>query len=690
MFSICYALIGELGMLLRVGPSMVATYWPAAGFGAAAACFCRRAQWRKLLVAMFVGCVLGDLRHDPVIANVGYAVANSAEAFGFAFVMQYWYSRWRTSHTNTAVRIPAMFVVGLIATTASAFIGVTVTNLSFDGDYLAQLRTWIAGDLTGISLVLPIASHITLRSQRTRRMNAELAIATTALVGVSVLLTFGSTAPHVGYVHYLVLPPLVWTAIRVGPKETSIAVAVFGGLLMIGTAHGFGPWAAGAAVSDGEVFAAQVFLIAVVLTAMGVARSTEDRRMAALRQLETERALSERELEVAALAADRERQRLESQLLHSQRLEALGRLAGGVAHDFNNLLGVIRNYASLVSRHPDLTAELRSDVQHIEHAAGRGAELTRELLLFSRGDPEAGGTADAALVARTVVRLLSRSLGATIDLRLAVAGSTHAKISSARLEQALINLVINARDAIVGSGLIDIVVSGQGDTVAVSVADTGSGMSPEIVERVFEPFFTTKGPGEGSGLGLSTVYGIVERAGGRVRIDSTPGRGTTVTLELLVAARDLDEPRTLNAIDDEGIVAVVDDDRDLLALTVRLLEAEGIDAVGFGSGAEMLAATARAGTAPRVLVTDVVMPALTGPQLADQLWRRFPNLPVVFVSGYAPPDSVHLDDVRATFLAKPFDAAQLAAAIRAREASGAPSLAERQRTPDRSVQVGAN
>ena len=671
LFSIYYALLSELGMWLRVEPSMVATYWPAAGLGAAAACFCRRDQWRLLFVAMFAGCVLGDLRHDPFVANLGYAVANCVESFGFAFLMQHWYLRWRTSHTNTALRIPAMFVVGVIATLASGLIGVTVTNLTFGGSYFHQFRTWMAGDLTGIVLMMPIASHLTLRTQRTRRMNTELSIAAAILVGVSMLLTFGSTAPHVAYVHYLVLPPLIWMAIRVGPKETSIAIAVFGGLLMIGTARGFGPWAVGPAVSDSEVFAAQVFLIAVVLTAMGVARSTEDRRMAALRQLETERALSERELDVAALAADRERQRLESQLLHSQRLEALGRLAGGVAHDFNNLLGVIRNYASLVARHPDLTTELRADVQHIEHAAGRGAELTRELLLFSRGDPEAGGTADAAFVARTVVRLLSRSLGATIDLRLAIAGKTNAKISSARLEQALINLVINARDAISGSGLIDIVVSGQGDTISVAVADTGSGMSPEIVERVFEPFFTTKGPGEGSGLGLSTVYGIVERAGGRVRIDSIPGRGTTVTLELLAAACDLDEPRTLNAIDDEGIVAVVDDDRDLLALTVRLLEAEGIDAVGFGSGAEMLAATARAGIAPRVLVTDVVMPTLTGPQLADQLWRRFPNVPVVFVSGYAPPDSVQHDDHRATFLAKPFDAEQLAAAIRARQANPA-------------------
>ena len=663
--SLCYALLSELGIWLIVSPGMVVGYWPAAGLGAAAAVFCRRDQWKYLVVAMFVGCLLGDLRHDPFVANLGYAVAKCVESFGFAFMMQTWYVRWRTSHANTAIRIPAMFAFGLLACAVSGAGAVAVTSLTYGANYLEELRTWIAGDLTGIVVSMPIASHIMLRTRRTRRMNAELVIAAAILLAVSALLVFGSAALQAGYVHYLVLPPLIWIAIRIGPKETSVAVTLFGTAAIVVTSMGHGPWTAGAGTAV-ELFAVQVFVVAISLTAMAVARNTEDRRMSTFRQVETERALSERELEVAALAADRERQRLESQLLHSQRLEALGRLAGGVAHDFNNLLGVIRNYASLVSRDPGLTPELRADVQHIEHAAGRGAELTRELLLFSRGDPEAGGTADAAVVARTVVRLMSRSLGAMIDLRLSVTETTFAKISAARLEQALINLVINASDAIGGSGAIDIVVSGQADRVSVSVADAGSGMSPEILERVFEPFFTTKGPGEGSGLGLSTVYGIIERAGGRVRIDSSPGRGTTVTLELLAADRSADEPCLVSVShDDAGIVAVVDDDPDLRALTVRLLEAEGFDAVAFANGADLLAATARAGTAPRALVTDVVMPSLTGPQIAEQLWRRFPNLPVVFVSGYAPPDSLQVDEVRATFLAKPFDASQLAAAIRA-------------------------
>lgn len=666
VLTLTYIGLSELGMALRLSPSGITAYWPAAGLGAAAAVFCPRSQWRALFVALFAGCVLGVLRFEPIGANVGYATARALEALVYASLMQRWYVQWRASHANTAIRVPAMFVITCIACGVSGLIGAATTTLVHPSDVWVSLRTWIAGNFTGIIVVMPIAAHLRTGQHLTRRVRTELIGAVATLTGVSALLFVGPTETQIAYLHYLVLPPLIWIAIRVGPRETAWASGLFGLVLMVATVEGLGPWAVGDSVGDSEVFAAQVFLVSVILTSMAVARSTEDRRRSACRQVETERALSERELEVAALAAERERQDLESQLLHSQRLEALGRLAGGVAHDFNNLLGVIRNYASLVARNTNVTPDIRADAEHIEHAASRGAELARELLLFSRGDPEAGGTADAAAVARTVVRMMSRSLGATIDLRIATAGRAIASISPARLEQALINLVINARDAISGAGLIDLVVTGGNDTVTVAVADTGSGMSPEVVSRVFEPFFTTKAPGEGSGLGLSSVYGIVERAGGRVRVDSTLGRGTTVTLELLAAAEAVDEPTRVEVVDEDGVVAVVDDDAELLTLTVRLLETEGIDAVGFAHATELLEATTRAGNAPQVLVTDVVMPGMSGPRLAELMWERFPDLPVVFVSGYAPSDALPLDDPRASFVAKPYDAARLADAVRAR------------------------
>jgi CheY-like chemotaxis protein/nitrogen-specific signal transduction histidine kinase len=405
---------------------------------------------------------------------------------------------------------------------------------------------------------------------------------------------------------------------------------------------------------------------------MSVARAVEDRRRANQRQLEIERALAERDRDLAALAAERERRDLEAQLLQSQRLEALGRLAGGVAHDFNNLLGVIRNYATLVGRSERLDADLRDDVMHIEHAAARGAELTRELLLFSRGDPEGGGAADAAAVARTVVRMLSRSLGSAIQLRLSVHGATTARISPARLEQALVNLVLNARDAVDGCGAVDVSVHGDAGLVTVSVIDRGCGMRPEVVARAFEPFFTTKGPGEGSGLGLSTVYGIVERAGGRVRIESIAGVGTTIRLELLAVPEgsglDLGGPVPGDAVDgdDEGVVAVVDDDPEVRALTVRMLEADGIDAVGFADGPTLLGAIERTGAVPRLVVTDLVMAEMDGIRLAQELWDRNPGLGVVFMSGYAPTALLDLDDPRASFLAKPFGPDELAESVRRR------------------------
>jgi signal transduction histidine kinase/CheY-like chemotaxis protein len=664
LFAVAYAALSEFGMALRFPPGLVAAFWPAAGLAAAAATFTPRRQWPHLAAALFGSCLLVNLRYNSPGVSAGFSAANTIEPFVFAWLYQEWYLRWRLRRSTTVARIPMLAIFGLFACSVSGAIGAFVLYLDADASFLIGWRTWIASDVTGIILALPLAANWRARPVR-RQQRIEMFAASATLAAIAlVVVTRGDGHAEISHSIYALFPPLVWIAARIGPRQTAIAGSTLGFAAVWSTAKGYGPFVTLSGEPGDHVLSVQFFLVTLMLSAMAVARTVEDRRRAAERQLEVERALAEREMDVARLAGERERHELEAQLLHSQRLEALGRLAGGIAHDFNNLLGVIQNYASLAGRSRDLDPRVHADLVRIQDAASRGSELTRQLLLFSRGDPESGGTADAVAVTDAVVQLLARSLGSQVELRVSTSGHPLARISAARLEQALVNLVLNAADASGGDGTIDLRVSGPGsdDVVTVSVTDRGSGMPPDVAAQAFEPFFTTKPPGSASGLGLSIVYGIVERAGGHVDIDSELGRGTTVTLRLLAAPPGPCAPASVAPHDGDGIVAVVDDDPDALALTVRLLAAEGIEAVGYTSADALVAALGEG--IPHAVVTDVVMPGGSGPDLARELWRRHPGLPVVFVSGYAPAGVVDVDERRATFLTKPFDGAQLADAVR--------------------------
>ncbi len=676
-FALAYGALSEFGMALRLPPGGVAAFWPAAGLAAATATFTARRQWTILGATLFTSCLLVNLRYNGLGVSVGFSAANTLEPFVLAWLYQEWYVRFRKRRTTTVARVPMMAVFAGIASSVAGALGATVLSLTSDTAFLIGWRTWIASDVTGIVLCLPIAANLRARSirphQTVEAFAACAALAATALV----LVARSDGQAEISHSIYLLLPPLIWIAVRLGPRQTAIAGSVLGFAAVWATAEGYGPFATSGGQAGDHVLSVQLFLVTMMLSAMAVTRSVDDRRRAAERQLEVERTLAERELEVAQLASERERHELEAQLLHSQRLEALGRLAGGIAHDFNNLLGVIRNYASLALRQHAIDDAARDDLARIADAAARGSELTRRLLLFSRGDPESGGTADATAVAGDVVHLLSRSLGAGVELRFAAQNPAPARISAARLEQALVNLVLNAADALAGGGVIDVSVTCREGGVEVAVVDSGCGMTSHVRTHAFEPFFTTKAAGVGSGLGLSIVYGIVERAGGQVRIDSEPGRGTAVRIQLAAAGDAVEPVEAIAQTDTEGLVAVVDDDDDGRALMVRLLEAEGIEAVGYADAKALVAAMERSDRAPIAVVTDVVMPGTTGPELAARLWDRLPTLPVVFVSGFVPEGALDIEEVRATYLAKPFDGEALAAAVRSRlGGSGAAEVVE--------------
>jgi PAS domain S-box-containing protein len=361
-----------------------------------------------------------------------------------------------------------------------------------------------------------------------------------------------------------------------------------------------------------------------------------------------------------------ERAELEHRLAQAQRLESVGQLAGGVAHDFNNLLSVILTCVGFASRELPAGHPVRDDVEEIGRAADRAAALTRQLLMFSRREVVKPEVLDVGGLARDLERLLNRTLSERIALRITVGPNLVPVLADrAQLEQVLINLAVNARDAMPEGGTLAIAVSRAAAGVRITVADDGLGMPEEVRDRAFEPFFTTKDPGEGTGLGLATVHGIVTDSGGTVEIESTPGRGTVVTI-FLPGCREPMRPSQPPAEPGERAatvarVLVVEDQEPVRRQACRILEAHGYEVIGAGAAEEALE-----GWQPvDVLVTDIVMPGMTGQQLAQVATERNPDLRVVYMSGHTE-DVLVRNGARArniAYVQKPFTRASLLRAV---------------------------
>jgi two-component system, cell cycle sensor histidine kinase and response regulator CckA len=352
-----------------------------------------------------------------------------------------------------------------------------------------------------------------------------------------------------------------------------------------------------------------------------------------------------------------ERAELEARLAQAQRLESVGQLAGGVAHDFNNLLSVILTCVGFAQRALPEDHPVLDDIEEIGRAADRAAALTRQLLMFSRREVVTPQVVDVAALVRDLERLLNRTLSERVALRISCGPDVvPVYIDPAQLEQVLVNLAVNARDAMPEGGTLSIAVGGAQGGVRITVADDGTGMADDVREHAFEPFFTTKEPGEGTGLGLASVHGVVTDAGGVVEISSEVGRGTVVTI-FLPAAEGLpatpEEPAAPeHAAPGNASVLVVEDQDPVRRQAVRILEAHGYAVREAPSGDEALARWEPVD----VLVTDVVMPGMSGQQLADQARRRAPALRVVFMSGHTD-DIVVRDGARhgdIAFVQKPF------------------------------------
>jgi hypothetical protein len=377
-------------------------------------------------------------------------------------------------------------------------------------------------------------------------------------------------------------------------------------------------------------------------------------------------------------------QKAEAQLRHSQKMEAIGQLAGGIAHDFNNLMTVVLGYSEILRSTLPLTAETVEGLNAIEYSAQRAADLSRQLLAFGRRQVLKLEVLDLDAVLRDMAGMLARVIGEDVELQVISGGSLPpVRIDRGQMEQVVLNLATNARDAMPDGGRLELRTSraeidasiagaqegpAAGSYVALDVTDTGSGMDEATRQRIFEPFFTTKDPGRGTGLGLSTVYGIVEQTGGAIRVHSEPGRGTSFRILLPAVETEAAAP-SAPAVPDRIVrgtetVLLVEDHGAVRDLIRHALEHLGYTVVPCADAHEALALLP-AVPAVRLILLDLVMPRMGGLELFERLRAEGVTVRVLLMSGYAAEAAVRgrLPD-GVPFLPKPFTIAQLAAGVR--------------------------
>jgi two-component system cell cycle sensor histidine kinase/response regulator CckA len=380
-----------------------------------------------------------------------------------------------------------------------------------------------------------------------------------------------------------------------------------------------------------------------------------------------------------------ERKRLQEQFLQSQKMEGIGRLAGGIAHDFNNLLMAVFNYLTLASNRLDPGHPARPAIASAHEAAEKAAMLTRQLLAFARKQVVRPRVLSPGDVVAGLEPMLRRLIGDDIVLRASLAAAGNVLADATQLEQVIVNLVVNARDAMPEGGKVTIEVSdteldeaycrsrvnvSPGPYVMIAVTDTGTGMDAATLQHLFEPFFTTKAPGKGTGLGLATCHAIVKQRGGHIAVYSEPGRGTTVRVFMPRIAEDhrteLRGGPSPAPVGGTESVLLVEDSPVIRGLVSEALQHAGYDVLVADSGAAALRLAEARGSRLALLITDVVMPEMSGAQLAETLLAGRPRLKVIYMSGYTE-ETISESPMKpsgALFISKPFTTDSLLRQVR--------------------------
>jgi signal transduction histidine kinase/CheY-like chemotaxis protein len=677
-----YAITGMLGMQVASPPGNVTSVWLPAGISLAALVRWGPRVWPGITLGSFICNVL-------VFPEDGLSVTKLAGSLLIAIgsTVGLLTTRWLIERTSglDALASPGQMLRFLGSAAVGCAINATgglLTTISLSELPLSAAPnfwfTWWLGDGVGMLALAPIAlGEGTPRPRRPWEWVGML-----GLLLVSNQLVFGRPVSGLGGTSYplawTVLPAAVWAGARLGGAAVCVATVLIHALVTWATVSELGPF--GHYPASAALLMIDGLLAVVVITGLFLASAAAQVR-AQKALLETRVHERTRELETAnraLLGETEERVRLAGRLVEVQKQEALGRLAGGVAHDFNNLLTVVSGEAELICRDPTTPLHAQDSANAILAATQRAAELTRQLLAVARRQPSAPRAVDVGEVLHANRRLLRPLFPESVTLDLDCAMDCTVSIDPTQLDQIILNLALNARDAIVGAGTVRITGARRtldaaqaqalgltpGEWVRVEVTDTGEGIPAEVLPRIFEPFFTTKADGRGTGLGLSTVWGIASQARGTVRVTSTVGKGSTFSLWLPFSPRGAEvagaPPAELISARPSATVLVVEDEPLVRRTVVLTLEREGYRVLTASDGEEALALLRRGDVTFDLVLTDVVMPRLGGVELARAI-RAQHDVPVIFMSGF---HEQQAELTHETVLGKPFAAGHLLAVVR--------------------------
>ena len=621
-----YAVAVALGVGFYFDPEQIATFWPASGIFMGLLVLCPVRQWPGIVLLASLGQLGADslIAQRPVAMNVALALPNTLEPILGALLVRRFLGTPDFARLRHVAGIAGLAVLAPLPTALS---GAAVVSYRFGTDYVSALQIWWAADALGILAVLPVVvlNHDWLSVRSWRKPSWQSLAIVGLCMTVASFVFAGAPRPAASLLDfsYVLMPPLIVAALRLSPRALA--------WLLLATC----------AVVVVTLFGCQVVCAAV-----------------------QERA-----------AGERQRSALEDRLRQSEKMEAIGRLAGGIAHDFNNLLMVIQGNQEMVREEleagrttaPGLLEWLRQS----NAATDRAARLTRQLLMFSRKHPEHRQPIDLNDVVTGLEPMLRRIIGAHVQIHVRTAAHLPPILADrGQIEQVVMNLAINARDAMPTGGRLEIETSASKDVVQLRVADSGQGIAADVLPHVFEPFFTTKRAGEGTGLGLATVHAIVTQNEGLIDIRSSEREGTEVTVSLPAmttpAAPITRAQSPTQAVGGHERILVCEDEPGLWQVLERSLLEAGYDVL---LAPDVSAALNIAGAQERldVLITDVVMPGLSGPALASRVREIHPGLRVLFISGYPADMAPHTGSefVASALLNKPFRAEELRVRVRA-------------------------
>ena len=598
--SLIYFGCAKAGLLLAsINPSAT-PIWPPTGLALSAVLL----LGYRIFPAILLGAFLANATTAGSIAtSSAIAVGNTLECLVGAWLINRWSGG--TATFNTAGGVTRFALISLSATTISALIGVsslTLAGYTDPGRFLPVWMTWWFGDVAGALVVTPVitlwaAPHGLRLITKREWLDGAIAYASAGVIGLiafSPLVTQATTVRPLGF---LAILPLTWAALRCNQRETATVALILSCFAVWGTLLGSGPFA-DTSLNDSFLLLL-MFMISTSVPSLALSADVAMRKRIEANLKLARAALDQQVHEQAtALAATRQ------ELNQAQKMEALGQLTGGIAHDFNNLLTAVLGSLELVIKQVSDARILRL-LTTATHAAERGAALTAQMLAFARRREVATKPVDTNALIQGMQELLHRMIGPLVRISLDLEADLWPALADpAQLEMALLNLAVNARDAMPLGG--DLIVQTRrisgptpanatdlapGDYVLVSVGDTGSGMSNDVVAKAFDPFFTTKGPGKGSGLGLSMVYGFAKQVGGIATIESVLGQGTTVHLYLRRAAAlpETGQTASVGMLPAASLrILVVDDDDTVRGLAKEILEEMGHQVVDAASGRSAL------------------------------------------------------------------------------------------------------